>query len=1297
MKKRLCSFILAASLLFSSMPVRAEELANEDQLVAVSEVFETENSQETIDEEALEPAQKSVVEEDILEENTQAEEYKPEAEVAATGAYNRSKNQFEFVLAKSCAETTTSVVVDIFKGKDKERLSQLKSINIPVKEGGFVWKADNAYPGGYTYRFVITNMDNYTLDIDVMADSTNTKFEPRWEFVGNSSNRLKVAFYSTLRTKYYEGMLDTDPYGFSMKTDKGVYIKGCSVYYEPYYHNNVEYLKLILDYGKRETGKYQAEFYYLSSGKTISESQYFELVDESAPVEDEAMTSIQFFDEKKMPSESVAAYYQVAAEIVPATVNICKYGEKEVISSFEIAKAFDENTYNQISAYEIKEVADYNALYDFYIKGADGKTYIQRGMSLVPFARDFESYKSNQIFSFWENDLLKIGSETENTTEVYSYLVGDAIFRKGLPTFSIKNTNIAKVEVDKNNKHLAKISAVAPGKTTLVVSAGGVKDTVEINVVKTIKAIAFENESIEIATGAEQFNAISFLPDDVYDIGSATYTTDNKDVATVTAIEGTTTGAMIKAVAPGKTTIHCSYKSSVTGDVLNASCVVEVCKEYTKEQLDNIWSKVEGFNVYYDGTKDIRLSELKLPDGWSWIDESQLIVPNDDGVTYFKAQYKDEGYETVKATIPVFVSVPSKYIDWIVIETEKDGSVKHDYFDLWSDEFDFTEGYCARVYNSDVTKKDNKIVLNSYVIKNGVEQDETAGIVPVSYKSSNTKVATIKKTNKAKEKNKAEIIIKGKGKTTITVTAQDAGKYSQTFELVVGDYKPTLKTNTLNVNYYQELGGLLPLESLGTNITSVTTENEDFKITNTEDGYYIGASDSADVAKFKGKSTVELNVSYVDELDPSKTYTDTISATINKKNDMPKITIKQAGKANLFYTNSVADYNVSASASMENVEIEAEETVFALSNMTNKSFKLSTASNSAIAEKLMASKNKSVAIHARVKLAGYKPIAKDFTFAYTKVAPVFTMDDAVISAGGEGTAIRMYTDKAKKNVADLSKYEIGTFDESDVGIDSERNRIPIYPDFEYLPKKFKFYVSSEEWIESITVQSNCKIVKNRKIVTSANKIVANISDGRHGSLQSVDVSIAGTSLVPCLDGVYCKTNDENPTLEERALEGGYISIGMNEDNTQLVTYVNPRIYEDFTELNGKDYTFKYNLYFTDDFFGFANKVVLSVTVTKKPIKFNVVKSGAIKLSKEASTISYAPKFTNSTEKIIDAYVVGEEADFFEGSWDAKTKKLNVKADHNYFLSTKKNYEVTLMFITEGGRIYKQDVQIKLSK
>lgn len=123
--------------------------------------------------------------------------------------------------------------------------------------------------------------------------------------------------------------------------------------------------------------------------------------------------------------------------------------------------------------------------------------------------------------------------------------------------------------------------------------------------------------------------------------------------------------------------------------------------------------------------------------------------------------------------------------------------------------------------------------------------------------------------------------------------------------------------------------------------------------------------------------------------------------------------------------------------------------------------------------------------------------------------------------------------------------------------------------------------------------------------------------------------------------------------------------------------------------------------------------ILTVKIVDSPVSKNikVTAKGTIDLmDREGTSVTYTPKLTNLSGRITDAWLEGRDAERFafgEGDgedyrswWDGS--KLTVKANPDYYYSTKETYEVVPVFWVEvenysGYRIEGKPVTIKLKQ
>lgn len=199
----------------------------------------------------------------------------------------------------------------------------------------------------------------------------------------------------------------------------------------------------------------------------------------------------------------------------------------------------------------------------------------------------------------------------------------------------------------------------------------------------------------------------------------------------------------------------------------------------------------------------------------------------------------------------------------------------------------------------------------------------------LAYASSNTGIATVA----AQADGSAIVTVKANaaGAVTITATAKDFGKVAASFSIHVRDYTPRLEATSFTID--TKLAGAsasTPLVSSYDNtITGVELHAYDtptksyiapcnFDVSYANDRLTVTARD--DVEHKNGAVKLQLTVKTA-----QGDYTFLITVTVRMS--APTISVKQPQKFNLFYTDSVAELQLSATGGVkiEKVEIDASD------------------------------------------------------------------------------------------------------------------------------------------------------------------------------------------------------------------------------------------------------------------------------------------------------------------------------------------------------------------------------------
>ena len=215
------------------------------------------------------------------------------------------------------------------------------------------------------------------------------------------------------------------------------------------------------------------------------------------------------------------------------------------------------------------------------------------------------------------------------------------------------------------------------------------------------------------------------------------------------------------------------------------------------------------------------------------------------------------------------------------------------------------------------------------------------------------------------------------GQCTITATAQDFAQATGSILISVRDYSPRLGTATMKLNTALTQGTVVDLvESYGNAIRSVTVNDNRFSVDYEDNLLTLRAGEGVT------KGTYPMTLSVLCDNGQTYPYFITVKAT----QTLPKLTVKQTEKFNLFCRNSLAPLAITGG------EVESAELIgtddFVLEN-NDGTYVIRYAEQENVPEKPDTKATLSV------RFAGYSvPVTKALTIATASTAPKLTLNPA---------------------------------------------------------------------------------------------------------------------------------------------------------------------------------------------------------------------------------------------------------------------------------------------------------------
>ena len=258
-------------------------------------------------------------------------------------------------------------------------------------------------------------------------------------------------------------------------------------------------------------------------------------------------------------------------------------------------------------------------------------------------------------------------------------------------------------------------------------------------------------------------------------------------------------------------------------------------------------------------------------------------------------------------------------------------------------------------------------------------------VSPVQWRSSDEKVAVV---------DGGLVTLVGSGTVVITAQAMDGGKKeaSVTLNVTYQDRTPRLVSSTVRLNGAATQGAALELVESGSAIASVQLDDAQFTAS------YENGTLTIAPAKFVPKGTYPVNLTVSCENGKTYDYDLTVKVTVT----LPKLTVKQEGKFNLFYDQYYRSSSAALIISGGQVEdVVLDSTDFSLIQYDDSRYLLDY-KRAGISEKPNTKATLSVLFK------GYNtPVTKTVTIATENKAPKLTLNPTVSVVNTElsGTAL----------------------------------------------------------------------------------------------------------------------------------------------------------------------------------------------------------------------------------------------------------------------------------------------------
>ncbi len=566
--------------------------------------------------------------------------------------------------------------------------------------------------------------------------------------------------------------------------------------------------------------------------------------------------------------------------------------------------------------------------------------------------------------------------------------------------------------------------------------------------------------------------------------------------------------------------------------------------------------------------------------------------------------------------------------------------------------------------------------------------------------------------------------IKAKGIIYLAVKSADEVKSNIRIERTILDITPKHTGEVLAINkQWEDKADEFVIQMAAG--CELTTDVQDITLSGTG-AKYFAITDITD----NGDQTISLKVELADDTAVNKTYdlkvnnlaiayddgeetaNDTFPMNLKVKvtNTKPSVTFGQSNKINLFYTDDEGYANLTVKAGKETV------TDITLGDYVDKKPKNNAVCDYELVqpeEGIYIIKPKDDTTGAKKKgtityrVEGYEGIySATFTVKAENEAPEISLsakqDILYPYKGDDNTTLELIDKNTKEPIAistlqwiknankkvyvDIPKE--GEWDSENPPIiritneylvEYSQNRICFtIQDGEMASKKetVQMQVQEENWSKPVKVTYSITPKFNApSLVLGSKTITLNVNQDIY------EHQMAGTTLkfknatenLKYMDVYFVGTDDKS----RKALNENLI-LEYWGDQGLLWAKFNAKNLQDRLKADTYTYNVCVNLY------GNIVKTQLKVKVVDKPVEdcLEVTKKGSIDvLNREGTAITFAPEKTTLTGKIVDAHLVGKDADMFDCYWE--NNKLAVYARVGTQYSTKYTYKVQPVFHVEN--------------
>ena len=608
------------------------------------------------------------------------------------------------------------------------------------------------------------------------------------------------------------------------------------------------------------------------------------------------------------------------------------------------------------------------------------------------------------------------------------------------------------------------------------------------------------------------------------------------------------------------------------------------------------------------------------------------------------------------------------------------------------------------IISNEKNKEQNTLRLDAVAYAGGIKTEPAKGF---KWISSDASVIAVK----AESGNTGAVLtFKKPGSAVLSVTAQDDGKFVQEILVTVKDYAPVLENNKIALDYYAKSGVVLPMKVAEENrITAVQVleqdsstkawqESEKLMVDNTRAAEGIFALKTKQGYQPAGNQSIKVQFKVTTDK-MVKDLPATIALNVKTK---PTASLKVFSKANLFYKNAVAIYQLSSKYEIESVEdITGRES-------TAEGFRLAESYSPATGKILLdtrgtlnednlsafkAKKSPLCQVTLKVNFAGYTDEADQIimvTVATEDKKPSLKLNDVTVFEGVGESTTGVFDTKAKTAYVLDSSYSIASSTDGVQLKKTEEGKIQV----SYLKNKnisYKAELTSSRWTQPLPLKGKISVNAPGKLemVLENSKVILNkeYNIQKQGKLE-IPVGVKNNSTI--IEKVTYQIDKNNRALFDK----GYLYLTFSQTEQKLYLGLNKGMGEDI-----KAGTYKVNLighveYGNNSSLYSLKATTLTITISDKAPTVALKASGSIDLVRRAATaIIYTPTFKNVTAKAKSVTLSGAYAEYFTAS--VEYGKIVVRAVEGKAMSTKLSYPVKIeLTLDNGARLSPIEVKIK---